>query len=97
MWVGVVGVMAKVIEFHVPDRMREKRLLNPPEQRGKVIEFPSTKITAVTSEMSGAEFLAFLEQAAVNAYTREEGRDLLRLSDQETSGEAAFAGFGTAC
>ena len=95
---GAVEVMAKVIEFYVPDRLRERRLWNPPEQRGKVIEFSSTQITAVTSEMSGAEFLAFLlEQAAVNAYTREERRDLLRLSDQETSGEAAFAGFGTAC
>ena len=89
--------MAKVIEFHVPDRLQGRRFLNPPEQIGKVIEFPSTKITAVTSEMNGAEFLAFLEQAAVNAYTREERRDLLRLSDQETSGEAAFVGFGTAC
>ena len=96
--VGVVGVMAKVIEFYVPDRLRERRLWNPSEQCGKVIEFPSTKITAVTSEMRGVEFFAFLlEQAAVNAYTRKEGRDLLRLSDQETSGEAAFVGFGTAC
>jgi hypothetical protein len=96
MW-KVVEVMAKLIEFHVPDRMRERQLLSSPEQIGKVIEFPSTKITAVTSEMNGAEFLAFLEQAAVNAYTREERRDVRRLSDQETSGEAAFAGFGTAC
>jgi hypothetical protein len=33
--------MAKVIEFYVPGRLRERRLWNPPEQRGKVIKFPS--------------------------------------------------------
>ena len=89
--------MAKVIEFYVPDGMRERRLLSSAEQPDKVIEFPSTKSAAVSLEMSGAEFLVLLGQAAVNAYTRKEGRDLLRLSDQETSGDAAFAGFGTAC
>jgi hypothetical protein len=41
--VGVVGVVAKVIEFYVPDRMREGQLLSSPEQRGKVIEFPSVE------------------------------------------------------
>ncbi len=35
--------MAKVIEFYLPDRLRERRLWNPPEQRGKVIEFPSVE------------------------------------------------------
>lgn len=44
MRVGVVAVMAKVIAFYVPDRLRERRLCIPPEQRGKVIAFPS-KIT----------------------------------------------------
>ena len=39
----MVAVMAKVIEFYVPDRLRERRLWNPPEQRGKVIEFPSVE------------------------------------------------------
>jgi hypothetical protein len=39
----VVAVVAKVIEFYVPDRLRERRLWNPPEQRGKVIEFPSVE------------------------------------------------------
>ncbi|HYW38930.1 MAG TPA: hypothetical protein VE957_12520 [Terriglobales bacterium] len=46
--------MAKVIEFYVPDRLRERRLWNPPEQRGKVIEFPP-KITGVTPELNGAK------------------------------------------
>jgi hypothetical protein len=55
MRVGVVEVMAKVIEFYVPDRLRERRLWNPPEQRGKVIKFPSTEITGVTSELNGAK------------------------------------------
>ena len=35
--------MAQVIVFHVADRLRERRLWNPPEQRGKVIEFPSVE------------------------------------------------------
>ena len=39
MWVGVV-VMAKVIEFYVPDRFRKTGPWVPPGQRGKVIEFP---------------------------------------------------------
>jgi hypothetical protein len=51
MRLGVVATMAKVIEFYVPDRFREGRLWKPaPEQRGKVIEFPTTVITGVTSE-----------------------------------------------
>ena len=48
MRVGVVTVMAKVIEFYVPDRFRKMRSWNPPEQRGKVIEFPTTEITGAT-------------------------------------------------
>ena len=55
MRVGVVAVMAKVIEFYVPDRLRERRLWNPPEQHGKLIEFPPTEITGVTSELNGAK------------------------------------------
>jgi hypothetical protein len=55
MRVGVVAVMAKVIEFYVPDRLREKRLRNPPEQRGEVLEFPLTEITAVTSKLNDAK------------------------------------------
>jgi hypothetical protein len=46
--------MAKVIEFYVPDRMRERRLWSPPEQRGRVIQF-SSKITGVTSQLNGAK------------------------------------------
>ena len=45
MRVGVVAVMAKVIEFYVPERLREARLWNPPEQHGTVIEFPLTEIS----------------------------------------------------
>jgi hypothetical protein len=33
-------VMAKVIEFYIPDRFRKKVRWVPPAQRGKVIEFP---------------------------------------------------------
>ena len=40
---GVVVAMANVIEFYVPVRFRKKRLWIPPEQRGKVIEFPPTE------------------------------------------------------
>jgi len=43
MRVGVVAIMAKVIEFYVPDKFRKKRLWIPAEQRGKVIEFPSAE------------------------------------------------------
>jgi hypothetical protein len=42
-WWKVVVVMAKVIEFYVPDRMRERRLWNSLEQRGKVVEFTSVE------------------------------------------------------
>jgi hypothetical protein len=42
MRVGMVAVMAKVIQFYVPDKLRERRLSNPPVQRGKVIQFPPT-------------------------------------------------------
>ena len=42
--------MAKVVEFHVPDRLRERRLWSPPEQRGKVIEFPPKEVTGVALE-----------------------------------------------
>ena len=48
--VEVVGVMAKVIEFYIPDSLRDKRHRSPPEQRGKVIEFPPTEVTGVASE-----------------------------------------------
>ena len=47
--------MAKVIEFYVPDRLRERRLRNLPEQPGRVIEFPSTEIAGVISELNGAK------------------------------------------
>jgi hypothetical protein len=40
---GVVAAMAKVIEFYIPDKFRNRSPWIPPEQRGRVIEFPSTK------------------------------------------------------
>jgi hypothetical protein len=52
MWVGMVAFMAKVIEFYVPDRLRERQLGNPPEQPGKVIKFAPKGIPAVTSELN---------------------------------------------
>jgi hypothetical protein len=55
MRVGVVGVMAKVIEFYIPDRLRERRFWSPSERRGKVIEFPPTEITGVASRLNGAK------------------------------------------
>jgi hypothetical protein len=55
MRVGAVAVMAKVIEFYVPDTLREARLRNLPKQHGKVIEFPATEIAGVTSELNGSE------------------------------------------
>jgi hypothetical protein len=55
MRVGVVAVMAKVIEFYVPNRLREGRLWNPPKQRGKVIEFPLTETTSGASELKTAK------------------------------------------
>jgi hypothetical protein len=41
--VGSGSVMAKVIEFYIPDRFRKRGPWIPPAQRGKVIEFPSTQ------------------------------------------------------
>jgi hypothetical protein len=41
--VGSGRVMAKVIEFYIPDRFRKRGPWTPPAQRGKVIEFPSTQ------------------------------------------------------
>jgi len=32
--------MAKVISFYIPDRFRSKAKWIPPQQRGKVLEFP---------------------------------------------------------
>jgi hypothetical protein len=41
MRLGVVAVMAKIIEFYIPYQFRKKRLWISAEQRGKLIEFPS--------------------------------------------------------
>jgi hypothetical protein len=32
--------MAKVIDFYIPERFRRKVRWVPPEQRGKMLEFP---------------------------------------------------------
>jgi hypothetical protein len=47
--------MAKLIKFYVPDRLRERKLANPPEQRGKLIEFPPAAIPNVTSKLNDAK------------------------------------------
>jgi len=39
-WLGVVTVMAKVIAYYIPERLRKKSPnCMPPDQHGKVIEF----------------------------------------------------------
>src|SRR5215469_15172068 len=35
------GFMAQVIEFYIPARFKQKVKWVPPEQRGKIIDFPS--------------------------------------------------------
>jgi hypothetical protein len=47
--------MAKVIKFYIPDGLRETRRCTPPEQHGKVIEFPSPEIKGGTSELKAAK------------------------------------------
>ena len=32
-------LMAKIIEFYIPDKFRKKTMWVPPQQRGKLIEF----------------------------------------------------------
>ena len=74
MW-KVVEVMAKVIEFHVPDRMRERQLLSSPEQRGKVIEFPSVEseyAVAATAPRSRARFSIFLNWLTILSRTAQQ-------------------------
>jgi hypothetical protein len=36
----MVTAMAKVIEYYIPGRFRKTARWIPPDQRGKVIEFP---------------------------------------------------------
>jgi len=36
----MVTAMAKVIEYYTPERFRKTARWVPPDQRGKVIEFP---------------------------------------------------------
>jgi hypothetical protein len=40
---GMVTGMAKVIEYYVPETFRKIASWVPPEQRGKVIQFPVAK------------------------------------------------------
>jgi len=42
-WVEVVTAMAKVTEYYIPDRFKKAVKWIPPEQRGKVIDFPVTE------------------------------------------------------
>ena len=41
MRLGVVTAVAKIIEYYVPERFQKKPQWIPPDQRGKVIEFPA--------------------------------------------------------
>jgi hypothetical protein len=68
--------MAKVIKFYVPDRLRERKLANPPEQRGKLIMFPPTGITALAPKLNDAKSFLSLLHPVVNADPRKAGRDL---------------------
>lgn len=43
---GAVGVMAKVIEFYIPNRFRPSAKWVPPTRRGQVIEFYVPKKSA---------------------------------------------------
>jgi hypothetical protein len=36
------GFMTQVIEFYIPTRFKQKVKWVPPQQRGKIIEFPSS-------------------------------------------------------
>ena len=38
---GVVTVVAKIIEYYIPESFRKKAGWIPPDQRGKVIQFPA--------------------------------------------------------
>jgi len=37
----VVTAVAKVIEYYIPERFQKKAEWIPPDQRGKVIQFPA--------------------------------------------------------
>jgi hypothetical protein len=39
----MVTAMAKVIEYYIPERFQKTARWVPPEERGKVIEFPVPK------------------------------------------------------
>jgi hypothetical protein len=43
MRMGVVNVMAKIIEFYIPAKFRTRRIWIPVVLRGKLIEFPPTE------------------------------------------------------
>jgi hypothetical protein len=67
----MVVVMAKVIMFYVPDRLRERRLSNPPAQRGKVIEFSPTGRCTSPNLASTHLHREHRNGAAVHAFDRE--------------------------
>ena len=41
MRLGVVTDVAKIIEYYIPERFEKKAEWIPPDQRGKVIQFPA--------------------------------------------------------
>ncbi len=67
----MAAVMAKVIPFYVPDTFREARIQRPPEQRGKVIEFPPTGRYTSPKLASTHPHREHRNGAAVNAFDRE--------------------------
>ena len=40
MRLGVVTAVAKIIEYYIPESFRKKAAWIPPDQRGKIIQFP---------------------------------------------------------
>ena len=41
MRLGVVTAMSKIIEYYIPEKFQKKAEWIPPDQRGKVIQFPA--------------------------------------------------------
>jgi len=41
MRLGVVTDVAKIIEYYIPENFRKKAEWIPPDQRGKVMQFPT--------------------------------------------------------
>ena len=41
MRMGVVTAVAKIIEYYIPESFQKKAAWIPPDQRGKIIQFPA--------------------------------------------------------